>query len=101
MKMVSMDLINSSNILFGEISALIEQSRRLIYSQAGSTTILLFWQIWSAHQRRNLTKQARRLWQADCVAARYTINRKIWKKLGCGGRESQIVKLDECVKEIA
>ncbi|MDR1665312.1 MAG: PDDEXK nuclease domain-containing protein [Clostridiales bacterium] len=40
-----MDLIDSGNVLFGEISALIEQSRRLIYSQAGSATIFLFWQI--------------------------------------------------------
>jgi len=37
--------MNTDNILFEEISALIEQSHRLIYSQAGKATIYLFWQI--------------------------------------------------------
>jgi hypothetical protein len=37
--------MNTDNILFEEISALIEQTRRLIYSQAGKATIYLFWQI--------------------------------------------------------
>jgi predicted nuclease of restriction endonuclease-like (RecB) superfamily len=40
-----MDLLNFEDTLADEISALIEQSRRLIYAQAGSTTISLFWQI--------------------------------------------------------
>jgi len=41
------DLINGKNghILFNEISELIEQSRRIIYTQASSATILLFWEI--------------------------------------------------------
>ncbi len=40
-----MDLINTNNFLLNDISALIEQSRNVIYSQATSTTILLFWKI--------------------------------------------------------
>ena len=40
-----MDLIKPEQILFEEISALIEQSRRTIYSQANNVTILLFWKI--------------------------------------------------------
>ena len=40
-----MDLMNTEQILYDEISALVEQSRRLIYSQAGKATIYLFWQI--------------------------------------------------------
>ncbi|MDR2615583.1 MAG: PDDEXK nuclease domain-containing protein, partial [Oscillospiraceae bacterium] len=40
-----MDLTNPNSALFNEISALIEQSRRIIYTQAGKATILLFWEI--------------------------------------------------------
>lgn len=40
-----MELMNGDNLLFNEISALIEQSRRAIYAQASGTTILLFWKI--------------------------------------------------------
>ena len=40
-----MELINSEQVLFEEISALIEQSRRTIYAQASSATVLLFWRI--------------------------------------------------------
>jgi hypothetical protein len=40
-----MECTNDKITLVDDISALIEQSRRIIYSQAGSTTILLFWQI--------------------------------------------------------
>ena len=40
-----MDLINHDNTIFDEISALIEQNRRLIYTQANSATVLLFWKI--------------------------------------------------------
>jgi len=40
-----MDLINGENLLFNEISALIEQSRKIIYKQASGTTVLLFWNI--------------------------------------------------------
>ena len=36
---------NDSHILFNEISNLIENSRRVIYAQANSTTVLLFWKI--------------------------------------------------------
>ena len=37
--------MNGENILFDEISALIEQSRRTIYVQASGTTTILFWKI--------------------------------------------------------
>ena len=37
--------MNNENMLFDEISTLIEQSRRKIYAHASNTTILLFWQI--------------------------------------------------------
>ena len=40
-----MDLLNSEQLLFEEIAALIEQSKRTIYSQANSVTVLLFWEI--------------------------------------------------------
>jgi len=40
-----MDLINPEQILFDEISAMIEQSKRAIYSQANQETVLLFWKI--------------------------------------------------------
>jgi hypothetical protein len=40
-----MDLINSEQVLYEEISTLIDQSRRTIYTQASSATILLFWKI--------------------------------------------------------
>jgi len=36
---------NSGHILFGKISSLIEQSRRVIHAHASSTTIFLFWEI--------------------------------------------------------
>jgi predicted nuclease of restriction endonuclease-like (RecB) superfamily len=40
-----MDIILNDQSLFNEISNLIEQSRRAIYAQANSTTVLLFWKI--------------------------------------------------------
>ena len=40
-----MDLMNPGQVLFEEISAMIEQSRRAIYVHAGSATVLLFWEI--------------------------------------------------------
>jgi len=40
-----MQLMNSEQVLFEEISVLIEQSKRTVYAQANSTTVLLFWQI--------------------------------------------------------
>ena len=40
-----MDLQNNSDILFNEISALIDQSRRTIYAQARASSTVLFWQI--------------------------------------------------------
>ncbi len=36
---------NNKQNLFDEISSLIEQSRRAIYTQVSNTTILLFWEI--------------------------------------------------------
>ena len=36
---------NNGYLLFGEISAMIEESRRRIYAHASGTTVLLFWQI--------------------------------------------------------
>ena len=40
-----MELMNSENMLFNEISTMIEESRRKIYAHANGTTVLLFWQI--------------------------------------------------------
>ena len=40
-----MDLMNSEQGLFDEISALIEQTRRTIYAQASNASVLLFWKI--------------------------------------------------------
>jgi len=40
-----MDLMNPEQILFEEISAMIEQSKRVIYSRANSEAVLLFWKI--------------------------------------------------------
>ena len=40
-----MDLMNPENVLFNEISAMIEQNRRVIYAQANSATVSLFWKI--------------------------------------------------------
>jgi hypothetical protein len=40
-----MGLMNGDNKLLNEISSLIEQSRRTIYAQASSATVLLFWEI--------------------------------------------------------
>jgi len=40
-----MNLMNPDNVLFDEISVLIEHSRRVIYAQANSATISLFWKI--------------------------------------------------------
>ena len=40
-----MDLMNPVQVLFEEISTLIEQSRRALYAQARSVTVLLFWEI--------------------------------------------------------
>jgi len=37
--------MNPEQILFEEISAMIEQSKRAIYSRANSETVLLFWKI--------------------------------------------------------
>ena len=39
------DLIKSEQLLFNDISNLIDQSRRAIYTQANYATVLLFWQI--------------------------------------------------------
>jgi len=36
---------NNGDMLFAEIANMIEQSRRAIYAQASSTTVLLFWKI--------------------------------------------------------
>jgi len=40
-----MDLMNPEQVLFDEISAMIELSKRVIYSRANSETVLLFWKI--------------------------------------------------------
>ena len=40
-----MDLMNGDNILFSDIPALIEQTRRAIYAQTNGSTVLLFWKI--------------------------------------------------------
>jgi len=40
-----MELMNSGDALFNEISTLIEQSRNTIYKQARATSIILFWNI--------------------------------------------------------
>jgi predicted nuclease of restriction endonuclease-like (RecB) superfamily len=40
-----MDLINGENILFNDISALIEETRSKIYAHASGSTVLLFWNI--------------------------------------------------------
>jgi len=40
-----MNMMNTDKILFDEISMLIVQSRRAIYAQANSATVLLFWKI--------------------------------------------------------
>ena len=40
-----MDLTNSEQVLFEDISSMIEQSKRVIYSRANSETVLLFWKI--------------------------------------------------------
>lgn len=40
-----MELIDGENILYNEISALIEENRRKIYAHASGSTVLLFWQI--------------------------------------------------------
>ena len=40
-----MNLINPDQILFEEISAMIEQTKRTIYTQANRESVLLFWNI--------------------------------------------------------
>ena len=40
-----MELMNSEQALFEEISTLIEQTQRTIYAQASGSTVLLFWKI--------------------------------------------------------
>ena len=40
-----MDLMKPEQILYEEISEMIEQSRRVIYSRANAETVLLFWRI--------------------------------------------------------
>jgi len=40
-----MELMNGDNILFNEISALIEQIRRAIYVHAGGAAVMMFWEI--------------------------------------------------------
>jgi len=40
-----MELMNGDNVLFSDISALIEQTRRAIYAQTSGSTVLLFWKI--------------------------------------------------------
>ena len=40
-----MDLMNPDNILFEEISAMIERTKRTIYTQANRESVLLFWNI--------------------------------------------------------
>ena len=42
---IKLNIINSEQAFFSEISALIEQSRRSIYANANSVTVLLFWRI--------------------------------------------------------
>ena len=39
------DLASNDNVLYNEISALIEQNRRSVYSYARRSTILMFWEI--------------------------------------------------------
>jgi predicted nuclease of restriction endonuclease-like (RecB) superfamily len=40
-----MDLVNRDQVIYEEISALIEQSRRIVYAHVNSATVLLFWRI--------------------------------------------------------
>ena len=40
-----MELMNGDNVLFSDISVLIEQTRRAIYAQTSGSTVLLFWKI--------------------------------------------------------
>ena len=40
-----MDLMSSEQVLFEEISSMIEQTKRTIYTQANRESVLLFWNI--------------------------------------------------------
>ena len=71
---------NNGDMLLNEISNLIEQSRRVIYAQANSTTVLLFWKIGLLINNDIFRKQTRRLRKKDCVGTGYAIKKKIWKQ---------------------
>ena len=53
-----MDIINPEQILFEEISAMIEQSRRAIYVHASGSTVSLFWEI-GKHINTNILENKR------------------------------------------
>jgi hypothetical protein len=82
-------LIKPEQFLFEEISELIEQSRRTIYSQANSVTVLLFWKIGQRINSQVLNNKRTDYGQEIVV----TLSRQLTNKYGTSFEEKNLRRL--------
>jgi hypothetical protein len=84
-----MEVINHEQKLFEEISVLIEQSRRIMYSQANSATILLFWQV-GRHINGDILENERADYGKQIVV---TLARKLEERYGRSFEEKNLRRM--------
>jgi len=84
-----MDLVNPEKILLEEISTMIEQSKRIIYSQANQETVILFWRI--GQRVNSIVLQNRRADYGKQIVV--TLSRQLVEKYGKSFEEKNMRKM--------
>jgi len=89
--MDNVELINGNgdDLLFSELSALIEQSRRTMYAQANSATVLLFWEIGNLINK-NILDNKRADYGKQIVV---TLSRQLSEKYGRSFEEKNLRRM--------
>jgi len=80
---------NGDDLLFSELSALIEQSRRTMYAQANSATVLLFWEIGNLINK-NILDNKRADYGKQIVV---TLSRQLSEKYGRSFEEKNLRRM--------
>ena len=90
-KSYNVELINGNgdDLLFSELSALIEQSRRTMYAQANSATVLLFWEIGNLINK-NILDNKRADYGKQIVV---TLSRQLSEKYGRSFEEKNLRRM--------
>ena len=84
-----MDIMKDCDILFNDISALIEQTRRTIYTQANCETVLLFWRI--GRRVNNEVLQNKRAGYGKQIVV--TLSRQLTEKYGRSFEEKNLRRM--------